>query len=68
MSVPPQNIRIRHTVVLDDPFDDPPQLAEHIPEQSPEPVLVEVGPGFWLCALLTCMCSSASAADGRLLC
>lgn len=42
-SLPPQNIRIRHTVVLDDPFDDPPQLAEHIPEQSPEPVLVEVG-------------------------
>ena len=43
VTLPPQNIRIRHTVVLDDPFDDPPQLAEHIPEQSPEPVLVEVG-------------------------
>ena len=29
--------RIFHTVVLDDPFDDPPDLAEHIPERSPEP-------------------------------
>jgi hypothetical protein len=46
-SLLPQNIRIRHTVVLDDPFDDPPQLAEHIPEQSPEPVLVEVGAVSW---------------------
>ena len=24
--------------VLDDPFDDPPGLVEHIPEASPEPV------------------------------
>lgn len=39
-----QNIRIRHTIILDDPFEDPPQLAEHIPEQSPEPVMVEVKP------------------------
>lgn len=38
---PLQNIRIRHTIILDDPFEDPPQLAEHIPEQSPEPVMVE---------------------------
>eukprot|EP00208_Stichococcus_sp_RCC1054_P000912 CAMPEP_0206138928 /NCGR_PEP_ID=MMETSP1473-20131121/3988_1 /ASSEMBLY_ACC=CAM_ASM_001109 /TAXON_ID=1461547 /ORGANISM="Stichococcus sp, Strain RCC1054" /LENGTH=338 /DNA_ID=CAMNT_0053532493 /DNA_START=621 /DNA_END=1634 /DNA_ORIENTATION=- len=38
---PLQNIRIRHTIVLDDPFEDPPQLAEHIPEKSPEPVIVE---------------------------
>jgi hypothetical protein len=30
--LPTQNIRIRHTLVLDDPFDDPPQLEEHIPE------------------------------------
>lgn len=37
-----QNIRIRHTIILDDPFEDPPQLAEHIPENSPEPVMVEV--------------------------
>lgn len=37
---PYQNIRIRHTIILDDPFADkePPTLAEHIPEASPEPV------------------------------
>ena len=35
--------RIRHTIVLDDPFDDPPQLEEHIPEQSPEPQFEKVG-------------------------
>ncbi|KAL3160226.1 cytochrome P450 monooxygenase 59 [Trebouxia sp. C0010 RCD-2024] len=34
---PLQNIRIRHTHVLDDPFDDPPPLAELIPEASPPP-------------------------------
>jgi len=34
---PMQNIRIRHTLVLDDPFDDPAQLDDHIPEMSPEP-------------------------------
>lgn len=34
---PMQNIRIRHTIILDDPFEDPPQLAELIPEMSPEP-------------------------------
>lgn len=28
--------RIKHTYILDDPFDDPPQLAENIPEKSPE--------------------------------
>lgn len=28
-------IRINHTVILDDPFDDPPALA--IPDRSPEP-------------------------------
>jgi peptidyl-prolyl cis-trans isomerase-like 4 len=28
-------VRIKHTYVLDDPFDDPPQLAELIPENSP---------------------------------
>jgi hypothetical protein len=27
--------RIKHTYVLDDPFDDPPQLSELIPENSP---------------------------------
>lgn len=28
--------RIKHTYILDDPFDDPPQLAELVPERSPE--------------------------------
>lgn len=28
--------RIKHTYILDDPFDDPPQLAELIPDASPE--------------------------------
>ena len=27
--------RIKHTHVLDDPFPDPPQLAEHTPAESP---------------------------------
>ncbi|XP_028785380.1 peptidyl-prolyl cis-trans isomerase CYP59 [Neltuma alba] len=31
-----KNIRIKHTYILDDPFDDPPQLAEFIPDASPE--------------------------------
>ncbi|KAG8653150.1 peptidyl-prolyl cis-trans isomerase CYP59 [Manihot esculenta] len=35
-SRPYKNIRIKHTYVLDDPFDDPPQLAELIPDSSPE--------------------------------
>ena len=35
---PIQNIRIRHTYVLDDPFPDPPGLDALIPEVSPEPV------------------------------
>ena len=29
--------RIKHTVVLDDPFPDPPGLSKFIPEKSPEP-------------------------------
>ncbi|XP_056173464.1 peptidyl-prolyl cis-trans isomerase CYP59-like [Syzygium oleosum] len=33
---PYKNIRIRHTYILDDPFDDPPQLAELISDASPE--------------------------------
>ncbi|CAN6455491.1 unnamed protein product [Victoria cruziana] len=33
---PFKNIRIKHTYILDDPFDDPPLLAELIPEASPE--------------------------------
>eukprot|EP00887_Chlorella_sp_A99_P006020 scaffold27.g6020.t1 len=28
---------IRHTILLDDPFPDPPTLAEHIPDASPAP-------------------------------
>lgn len=34
---PYQDVRIRHTIVLDDPFDDPEGLARFIPEKSPEP-------------------------------
>lgn len=33
---PYKNIRIKHTYILDDPFDDPPHLAELIPDASPE--------------------------------
>jgi len=32
---PYQNIRIRHTIILDDPFDDPPGLQ--VPDASPGP-------------------------------
>ncbi|CAN0891527.1 Peptidyl-prolyl cis-trans isomerase CYP59 [Linum grandiflorum] len=32
---PYKNIRIKHTHILEDPFDDPPQLAEFIPDASP---------------------------------
>ncbi|KAK6149500.1 hypothetical protein DH2020_017025 [Rehmannia glutinosa] len=35
-SRPYKNIRIKHTYILDDPFDDPPQLVELIPDASPE--------------------------------
>ena len=34
--------RIRHTIILDDPFPDMPQLAELIPDASPELVRQEV--------------------------
>lgn len=33
---PYKNIRIKHTYILEDPFDDPSQLAEMIPDASPE--------------------------------
>ncbi|CAH8255571.1 unnamed protein product [Arabidopsis lyrata] len=33
---PYKNIRIKHIHILEDPFDDPPQLAEMIPDASPE--------------------------------
>ncbi|KAM7275219.1 hypothetical protein ACFE04_017085 [Oxalis oulophora] len=35
-SRPYKNIRIKHTYILEDPFDDPPQLTELIPDASPE--------------------------------
>lgn len=35
---PLQNIRIRRTTVLDDPFPDPEGLSAVFPEGSPEPV------------------------------
>ncbi|KAG5546831.1 hypothetical protein RHGRI_018861 [Rhododendron griersonianum] len=35
-SRPYKNIRIKHTYILDDPFEDPAQLAELIPDSSPE--------------------------------
>ncbi|KAF3775612.1 Peptidyl-prolyl cis-trans isomerase [Nymphaea thermarum] len=35
-SRPFKNIRVKHTYILDDPFDAPPQLAELIPQASPE--------------------------------
>ncbi|NXO25754.1 PPIL4 protein, partial [Cisticola juncidis] len=33
--IPYQDIRINHTVILEDPFDDPPGLC--VPDRSPEP-------------------------------
>ncbi|KAK2355503.1 peptidyl-prolyl cis-trans isomerase CYP59 [Trifolium repens] len=33
---PFKNIRIKHTYILEDPYDDPPQLPDFIPEGSPE--------------------------------
>ncbi|XP_057445294.1 peptidyl-prolyl cis-trans isomerase CYP59-like [Lotus japonicus] len=35
-SRPYKNIRIMHTYILDDPFVDPPELTEFIPDASPE--------------------------------
>ena len=34
---PWQVIRIKHTIILDDPFEDPPALAPLIPSASPKP-------------------------------
>lgn len=34
--------RIRHTIVLDDPFESPPELEALIPPASPEPQFEEV--------------------------
>eukprot|EP00242_Pyramimonas_sp_CCMP2087_P014359 CAMPEP_0198223000 /NCGR_PEP_ID=MMETSP1445-20131203/90567_1 /TAXON_ID=36898 /ORGANISM="Pyramimonas sp., Strain CCMP2087" /LENGTH=258 /DNA_ID=CAMNT_0043901701 /DNA_START=81 /DNA_END=854 /DNA_ORIENTATION=+ len=33
---PYQNVRIKHAIVLDDPYDDMPGLESHIPDASPE--------------------------------
>ncbi|XP_049344295.1 peptidyl-prolyl cis-trans isomerase CYP59-like [Solanum verrucosum] len=33
---PFKNIRIKHTYIVDDPFDDPPQLSDLVPDASPE--------------------------------
>ncbi|KAF3772616.1 Peptidyl-prolyl cis-trans isomerase [Nymphaea thermarum] len=35
-SRPFKNIRVKHTYILDNPFDDPPKLAELIPQASSE--------------------------------
>jgi len=36
---PRQNIRIRHAIVLDDPFPDPPALSSIMPPASPIPIV-----------------------------
>ncbi|XP_041831797.1 peptidyl-prolyl cis-trans isomerase-like 4 [Melanotaenia boesemani] len=41
--IPFQDIRINHTVVLDDPFDDPPDLP--VPDRSPEPTKEQLDSG-----------------------
>ncbi|KAK5853424.1 hypothetical protein PBY51_007208 [Eleginops maclovinus] len=41
--VPFQDIRINHTVILEDPFDDPPDLP--VPNRSPEPTREQLDSG-----------------------
>ena len=43
--------RIYHTVILDDPFDDPAGLADLIPDRSPEPTKeqLQVTRGYFIC-------------------
>ncbi|XP_072551622.1 peptidyl-prolyl cis-trans isomerase-like 4 [Salminus brasiliensis] len=41
--IPYQDIRINHTVILDDPFDDPPDLP--VPDRSPEPTKEQLDSG-----------------------
>ncbi|XP_062407152.1 peptidyl-prolyl cis-trans isomerase-like 4 [Sardina pilchardus] len=41
--VPYQDIRINHTVILEDPFDDPPNLP--VPDRSPEPTKKQLDSG-----------------------
>ena len=61
---PLQNIRIRHTIVLDDPFPDPAPLLDHIPENSPEPVFAAVRTPFLPLQMhcLTLLCSTIDCA------
>ena len=42
---PYKDVRIYHTVILDDPFDDPAGLAEFIPDRSPEPTREQLDSG-----------------------
>lgn len=51
---------IRHTIVLDDPFDDPAQLADLIPDASPPPTFEHVSsrassPAAVMCPVV-CVC------------
>ncbi|XP_063250937.1 peptidyl-prolyl cis-trans isomerase-like 4 [Prinia subflava] len=41
--IPYQDIRINHTVILEDPFDDPPGLC--VPDHSPEPTKEQLDSG-----------------------
>ncbi|XP_046878327.1 peptidyl-prolyl cis-trans isomerase-like 4 [Hypomesus transpacificus] len=41
--IPFQDIRINHTVILEDPFDDPPDLQ--VPDRSPEPTKEQLDSG-----------------------
>ncbi|XP_061667905.1 peptidyl-prolyl cis-trans isomerase-like 4 isoform X2 [Syngnathoides biaculeatus] len=41
--VPFQDIRINHTMILDDPFDDPPDLP--VPDRSPDPTKKQLDSG-----------------------
>lgn len=41
--IPFQDIRINHTVILEDPFDDPPDLP--VPDRSPEPTKEQLDSG-----------------------
>jgi peptidyl-prolyl cis-trans isomerase-like 4 len=40
---PCRNVRIRHTIVLDDPFDDPEGLVKLVPPSSPPPAFDKGG-------------------------
>eukprot|EP01095_Lingulamoeba_sp_RSL-Kostka_P004123 TRINITY_DN15212_c0_g1_i1.p1 TRINITY_DN15212_c0_g1~~TRINITY_DN15212_c0_g1_i1.p1 ORF type:complete len:483 (+),score=127.11 TRINITY_DN15212_c0_g1_i1:60-1508(+) len=41
--IPYQTLRIRHTIVIEDPFDDPEGLELLIPDRSPEPIRLASG-------------------------